>query len=131
MTVTKMPITTVSNNFKQLIFTGIDAAIESLLLMLNTPINTLQTDPEYGFDIDDFLFRVNSSEELKELKEEFVAKIKKYSMFDNIDIKFGEIEPDGSMDITMLYTDSNNNVFNVPLKVDQKQITIIQKIEIK
>lgn len=126
-----LPLTTKSNNFKQLIFKGPPAVMETILLMLNTPLNTSQEDPNYGFDVSDFLFRVPNSETLVELEAEFNEKIKQYTNKNDINATFSREDSNRTIVITIT-TNDEYGVINIPISITNKgEVEIINKITLE
>ena len=126
-----LPLTTKSNNFKQLVFTGPPAVMETILLMLNTPLNSSQEDPEYGFDINDFLFRVPDSETSAELEAEFNEKIKRYTNKSDIKATFSR-ENKGKTVVINITTEDEYGVINIPISITNKgEVEIINKITLE
>lgn len=126
-----LPTTSRSSNFKQLIFTGPAAIIETILLMLNTPLNRSQEDPNYGFDIKDFLFRVPDSETMSELEVEFNRKIKIYTNKNDIKATFTR-EDNNRTVVIDIQTEDNYGIINVPISIDENGKTeVLNKITLE
>lgn len=126
-----LPLTSKSNNFKQLIFKGPPAIMETILLMLNTSIDSSQEDPEFGFDVNDFLFRVPGSETLEELESEFNAKLKKYTNKTDIKASFSR-ENKGRTIIINITTEDEYGIINVPISISNKgEVEIVNKITLE
>lgn len=123
-----LPITTRSNNFKQLILRGPMATVETILLLLNTPLNTSQEDPDYGFNINDFLFRVPDSEEEVALENEFNRKLKVYLNRSDIQATFSR-EDRGRTIVINIKTEDEYGVLNLPISVSDKgEVKVLDKI---
>lgn len=126
-----LPFTTKSNNFKQLILKGPAAVVETILLLLNTPLNTSQEDPDFGFDINDFLFRVPDSDTLEELEAEFNDKLKQYTNKTDITATFGREDKNRTVVITVT-TNDEYGVINVPISItDKGDVTVLNKITLE
>lgn len=125
----KIPITSRSNNFKQLVLSGELAIIESVLLMLNTPMDRSQEDPTYGFNLNDFLFRVKNSDELPELKREFIDKIRKVTLREDVSASF-EFN-DRTFNINLSIPLDNDKILNVPITVNDKLAQVVEKITLE
>ena len=123
-----LPITSRSNNFKQLVLRGPMAIVETILLLLNTPLNTSQEDPNYGFNINDFLFRVPNSEECTELENEFNNKLKTYLNRSNVSATFSR-EDRGRTIVINIKTEDEFGVINLPISVtDKGEVQVLDKI---
>lgn len=72
------PVARPSSNYEELIYVKYMAVVETILVLCNTPINSLQDYTDFGFDLEDFIYRSEKSEEYLELVSEFQTKVHKY-----------------------------------------------------
>lgn len=112
----KFPSLNKTLNYQEDIQIGWQAIMSSLFQLFSTPINSLPLTPSIGFDLDEFLWRIEDSTERGDLETELNSQIQKVTGSADIDTKVSYSGTTVMIDITYRKDLMEENL---PVRIDR------------
>ena len=110
---------------REYVYDGFDAIISAILCLISTSIGTNEMCPTLGFDLREFLWRVDTGPVWEDLVAEFVDKIQSVTCNEVVDVKVAKNDATVNIDITW-----NNSGVAQYVPITLKEDTTVSSTEL-